>query len=147
MIARIPPLIPINTIDQTQYYKHVKIDDQQLLNLMKKMPLKKQMPVKTKNNEKEKTHEYTKILWQQEDPYLSPFIPVETKYGYKNKIRNKVRKPSTITSQSYNSLENSMDTKETSPKCTRLKGENMGFTTRYNFLIIIHKLLYLLKVT
>ena len=132
-----PPLIPINTIDHTQNYDHVKID----------LPLNNQMVMKTKNKEKEKTHEHNKILWQQEDPYLSPCIPVETKYGYRNKTRNKVMKPSTITSQSYNSLDNSMDTKETSPNCTRLKVGKLGFTLRYNFLIILHKLLYLLKVT
>ena len=64
---------------------------------------------------------------KQEDPYFSP---VETKFGYKNKPKNKDMKPSTITSQSNNSLdkaENSMDIVETSLKCTRLKGENMGF--------------------
>ena len=58
------------------------------------------MLTKTKHNEKEKTHEYKIILWQQEDPYLSPFSPVENKYGYKNKTKNKDLKPSTITSQS-----------------------------------------------
>ena len=119
-----PPLIPINTVDQTQNYEQVKIEDQQLLNLMKKIPLNNQMPVKTKHNKKENTNEYKKILWQQEDPYLSPFTPLETKYGYKNKIKNKEIKPSTITSQSYNSFDNSIDTKETSPKCTRLKVKN-----------------------
>ena len=87
--------------------------------------------MKTKHNEKEKTHEYNKILWQQNDPYLSPFIPVETKYGYKNKTRNKVMKPSTITCQSYNSFDNSMDTKETSLNCTRLKAEKLGLKQTY----------------
>ena len=72
MIPRLPPLIPINTVDHTQNYDQVKID----------LPLNNQMLVKTKQHEKEKTHEYKKILWQQEDPYLSPCIPVETKYGY-----------------------------------------------------------------
>jgi hypothetical protein len=59
-------------------------------------------------------------------------------------------KPSTITSQSYNSLDNSenaMDILETSLNCTRLKVEKLGFTTRYNFLILLQNLLYLLKVT
>ena len=108
------------------------------------------MLTKTKHNEKEKTHEYKKVLWQQEDSYLSPFSPVETKSGHKHKTRNKDMKPSTITSQSYNSLgkaDNSMDIGKTSQKCTRLKVENMGFTTRYNILVTLHKLLYLLKVT
>ena len=71
-----PPLIPINTIDHTQNYDHVKID----------LPLNNQMLMKTKHNEKEKTHEYNKILWQQEDPYLSTCIPEETKYGYQKKF-------------------------------------------------------------
>ena len=53
-----PPLIPINTVDQTQNYEQVKIEDQQLLNLMKKIPLNNQMPVKTKHNKKENTNEY-----------------------------------------------------------------------------------------
>jgi hypothetical protein len=145
MIPRMPPLIPINNVGHTQHYDQVKIEDQQLLNLMKKVPLNNQMPVKTKHNKKENTSEYKKILWQQEDPYLSPFSPVETKY--KNKTKYKDLKPSTITSQSYNCLDNSLDIKETSPKCTRLKVGKMGFTTRYNFLIIIHKLFYLFKVT
>ena len=150
MIPRMPPLIPINTVDQTQNYEQVKIDDQQFFDLTKKLPLNNQMLMKSKHKEKERTNECNKILWKQEDPYLSPFSPVETKSGYKHKTRNKDMKPSTITSQSYNSLgkaDNSMDIGETSQKCTRLKVENMGFTTRYNILVTLHKLLYLLKVT
>ena len=103
--------------------------------------------MKTKHTEKERTNECKKVLLKQEDPYFSP---VETKFGYKNKPKNNDMKPSTITSQSYNSLgkaDNSMDIVETSQRCTRLKVENMGFTTRYNILVTLHKLLYLLKVT
>ena len=67
MIPRMPPLITINTIDHTQNYDQVKID----------LPFNNQMLMKTKHSEKKKTHEYKKILCPQEDPYLSPSIPVE----------------------------------------------------------------------
>jgi hypothetical protein len=148
MIPKIPPLIPIGTVDPTQNYDQVKIDDQQLLNLMKKMPLNNTMLMKTKHKEKERNNECKQILCKQEDQYLRHFSPIETKFGYKNKIRNRDMIPSTITSQSCNSLaENAMDIGKTSLKCTRLKMEKMGLTARYNILVTLHKLLYLLKVT
>jgi poly-D-alanine transfer protein DltD len=113
---------------------------------MNKMPLNKTMLMKSKHKEKERNNECKQILWKREDQYLSPFSPIETKFTYKNKIRNKDMIPSTITS--YNSLaENAMDIGKTSLKCTRLNVENIGFSTRYNILVTPHKLLYLHKVT